>query len=199
MASTRSAFSSSLRRLRGDVAGHPGLLTCRGRLRGRGPVEASSGNRSRSRPARRSVIDQRIRLVPLRTRRDVGAAGGRLLRSRHDHPPSRSDQGESPASKDERNAGCAGDNAGFRPLAAPHDPSFRRRSMPCLADDAHLALECWAVGPKVLFRAGAIFGCAVRRMAYPFQGQDFGPSAGLGSGGRREARRVCVAAMGGLD
>src|SRR5467141_2572734 len=26
------------------------------------------------------------------------------------------------------------DNAGFRPLAAPRDPSFRQRSMPCLAD-----------------------------------------------------------------
>ena len=28
--------------------------------------------------------------------------------------------------------GARADNAGFRPLAAPHDPSFRWRSMPCL-------------------------------------------------------------------
>src|SRR6266852_5317802 len=30
--------------------------------------------------------------------------------------------------------GDRADNAGFRPLAAPHDPSFGRRSMPCLTD-----------------------------------------------------------------
>src|SRR5712664_4797047 len=30
--------------------------------------------------------------------------------------------------------GDRADNAGFRPLAAPHDPSFWRRSMPCLTD-----------------------------------------------------------------